>query len=259
MADSIKNQLSADLEKAKSEGKLRTERIREIVKAAVAGAIAEVKEGSVEIRSIVREAVSVVVDHLQERGQETREEITASIEGALDAVNQKKQQAIAKTQSEIERLQAQVNHQEKELQDQIDYTLADLESDSKTTSSVMKDAIASAIDTIKDSEEAALMRKRYAQLQTQLAILKANLTARYGERYEDVKRYLDDAQNWYQQAQEKAASQTNGKEDWVQQKQSDFEAKMSEAGTALARREQKVRQILKELWTSVTEMTTSGK
>jgi len=35
------------------------------------------------------------------------------------------------------------------------------------------------------------MKKRYAQLQAQTAILRANLAARYG-RYEEVKKHLDE-------------------------------------------------------------------
>ena len=65
----------------------------------------------------------------------------------------------------------------------------------KDKSEEIKSALNSTVATIKDSEEVTLMKKRYAQLQAQLAIVKANLGERYGESAENVKQYLDEANN----------------------------------------------------------------
>lgn len=251
MADSIKEQVTADIEKAKEEGKLRSERVKEIVKAAVSQAVGEFKEGSVEIRTIAKDAVSAVIENLKERGGEIKEEVTASIEGAIEAISSARRQSIAKTQDEVKKLQAQIDAEETELQTQLDTVLMDIEETGKDTSSETKASIESAINTIKDSEEVSLLRKRYAQLQTQLAIIQANLSARYGERYEEVKTYLDDAKTWYERAQPKAEVVA----EQVKEKRTNFETKLGEAGTALAKKEQRVRQLLKELWQSVTEVS----
>ncbi len=251
MSDSIKTRINADIQKAKEEGKLRSERVKEIVKIAVAQAISEFKEGSNEIRSIVKDAVAAVVENLKETGGEVKEEVTASLEGAIEAMSHPKRQSIAKSQEELKKLQAQIEAEEIELQSQIDTVLSDIEETDKDTKSTTKAAVESAIKSIKNSEEVALLQKRYAQLQTQLAIIKANLSARYGERYEEVKIHLDDAKTWYEQAHPKADELA----DKVNHKRIEFEHKLGEAGAALAKKEQRVRQLLRELWHSITEVS----
>jgi hypothetical protein len=249
MPDSIKTKITADLQKAKEEGKLRSDRIREIVQSAVSQATSELKEGSGEIRSLVKEAVSTVIENLKEKGGEVKEEITASIEGAIEGISSARRQAIAKNQKEVEQLQAHIDAEEKELQKEIDGVLTDIEETEHNTSPDTKASIQSAISALKDSEEVSLMQRRYAQLKAQLAVLQANLAARYGERYEDVKKHLDEAKNWYDEAQPQAEVVA----DRVKQKRVEFENKLGEAGTALARREKRVKQLLKELWENVID------
>lgn len=249
MNNPIKTQITEELQKAKAEGKIRSERIREIVKAAVSQATSELKEGSGEIRSIIKEAVSTVIDNLKEKGEELKEEVTASIEGAIEGFSSSRRQSIAKTQAEVKQLQAQIDTEESELQNQIDHALIDIEATGQEASPGIKTSIEAAINSLKDTEEAALMRKRYAQLQTQLAILQANLAARYGERGEEVKKHLDDAKTWYDRAQIQAESTA----EQVKDKSAEFELKIGEAGTALAKNEKRVKQLLKELWKSVTD------
>ncbi|HEY9625071.1 MAG TPA: histidine kinase, partial [Crinalium sp.] len=160
---------------------------------------------------------------------------------------------IAQAEAEVQQLQSRIDTQERDLQDQIDSTLSDLETTQGSTANGLNEAIANAVITVRDSEEVSLLRRRYAQLQAQLAILKANMTARYGERYDDVKQYLDDAKNWYQEAQQRAAEHADDGPSLVEQKQADIERKMNEAGTALARKERQVRQLLKELLHSIMD------
>jgi hypothetical protein len=251
MSDSIKDQITEDIKKAKEEGKLRSERLREIVQSAVSQASSEFKEGSSEIRIIVRDAVATAIENLQEKGEEIKEEITASIEGAIAGISSLKRESIAKNQAEVKQLQAQIDADEKELQEQIDNALTDLEKTGKETSPRIKTSIEAAINALKDSEEASLMRKRYAQLQAQLAIIQANLAARYGERYEEVTKHLDDAKTWY----EKTQPQAEAVAEQVKQKRNEFEHKLGEAGAALARKEKRVKQLLQELWHSITDIS----
>ncbi len=249
MSNPLKTQITEDLQKAKEEGKLRSERIREIVKSAVYQASSEVKEGSGEIRVLVKEAVSIVIENLKERGEELKEEITASIEGAIEGFSSSRRQSISKTQAEVKQLQAQIDAEEQELQEQIDHALVEIEETGKDRPANVKTSIEAAINSLKDSEEVAIMRKRYAQLQAQLAVLQANLAARYGERGEDIKKHLDDAKTWYERAQIQAESTAHQ----VKEKNADFENKIGEAGAAVARGEKRVRQLLKELWQSVAD------
>lgn len=249
MADPLKDQLKTDLQKAKEEGKLRADRIREIVQSAVSQANSELKEGSTEVRSLAKEVIAIVMDTLKERGGEIKDEVVASVEGVIKGISSSKRESIAKRQEEVQQLQTQLDAEESELQTQIDHALVEIEEVSKDTSPNIRTSFESAISTFKDSEELALMRKRYAQLQAQLAILRANLAARYGEREDEVKMHLDDAKTWYDRAQIQAESTA----ETVKQKRTEFESKLGEAGTALARKEQRVRQLFKELWQTVTE------
>lgn len=250
MTNTSKDKIVADLQKAKSEGQLRSERIREIVSSAVSESASELKEGSTEIRSLVKEAVSATINVLKEKGGEIQEELTASIQGAIEGLGRAKRQTIGKNQAQMRQLQAQINSEEEQLQYDIDRTLDDVIDVGKNDSEEIKSALKSAVDNLKDSEEVALMKKRYAQLQAQLAIVNANLAERYGESYENVKQYLDEANNWYKQAKkdpEKFTSQ-------VEEKRREFESILGEAGTAVAKKEQKLKQFLRKLWKSLNEM-----
>jgi hypothetical protein len=242
MPNNIKEQITTDLKQAKEAGQVRSDRIREIVKAAVSQVTSEFKEGSTELRTIVREAVSSVIENLQEKGGELKEEVTASIEGALEAVNSKRHEAIAKTQTEMKQLQARLDNEEEQLQQEIDGILTDVEETGKENAHT-KTVVDSAVNTIKNSEEAALLQKRYAQLQAQLAIVRANLAARYGGRGEEVKGYLDEAKTWYEKARPQAETLVTQ----VAQQRSQLEDKLGEAGSSIAKKEREVKLILREL------------
>lgn len=243
MPNNIKEQIQADLQQAKQTGQLRSDRIREIVKGAVSQVASEFKEGSTELRTLVKDAISTVIENLQDKGSEIKEEVTASIEGALEAVNSKRHEAIAKTQAEVQQLQAKLDEQEDKIQQEVEGILAEIQETGKEKSSSTKTAVDSAINTIQDSEEVALLKKRYAQLQGQLAIVRANITARYGGRSEEVQGYLDEAKNWFNKARPQAEVVVAQ----VQEKHSQIDEKLGEAGTAIARKERQVRQILRDL------------
>jgi hypothetical protein len=250
MSNLLKDQIKTDLDKAKEEGTLRAERIRDIVQVAVSQAVSEIKAGSSEIRSVAKDAISAVIEASQEKGEKIKEEVSASIEGAIAAISSVKRQTIAESQSEVKQLQAKIDAEEEELQAEIDGMLSDIEETGKDKSAETKAAIESAIYTIKDSDEVALMQRRYAQLKAQLAIVQANLAERYGERYENVKPYLDDAQAWYERAKKDPEMFT----DKVDQKRTEFEQKLGEAGSSLAKKERQGKQLLRELWKSITEL-----
>ncbi len=61
MANSIKQQLAADLEKVKSQGGDRVQRIKTIVKTAFTEAVAEVKDGTQEVKTTSKESFTNVI------------------------------------------------------------------------------------------------------------------------------------------------------------------------------------------------------
>ncbi|MBE9207969.1 histidine kinase [Nostoc sp. LEGE 06077] len=250
MVRNIKEQIQTDLKQAKETGQLRTERVREIVKAAVSQVGSEFKEGSIELRGLVRDAVSAVIESLQERGGEIKEEVTASIEGALEGANRKRHENIIQTQSELQRLQAQLDSEEEKLQQDVDGILAEIQEPGVGKTTDTTSIIDSAVTAIKDSDEVSLLKKRYAQLQAQLAIVRANLAARYGGRSEEVQNYLNDAKTWYNQARPQAEVLATQ----VSQKRSQLEDKLGEAGTAIARKELQLKQTLRELLLATADL-----
>jgi hypothetical protein len=250
MSNSVKEQVKADLEQAKAEGQVRVERLRDIFKAAASQAISELQGGSGEIRSIVRDAIAAVVENLGERGTHTKEEAIASIEGLVEGISRSKQEAISRTEREIQQLQSRMEQEERDLDETMNATVSEIESASSDTSSEIKELLSSVIGRVQNTEEAALLKKRYSQLQAQLAILRANLAVRYGDRYEEVKHHLDHAKNWHEQAKTQAEKIRPG---LVEQKQIEFESKLGRTGTAVAQKEREIKQLLKELWHVVAE------
>ncbi len=254
MANNIKEQIKADLDLAKETGQLRIDRIREIVRNGLSQVGSELKyelkEGSSDFRILVREAVSTVIENLQERGGEMKEEVTASIEGALEAVNSKRHENIAKTQAEVKQLQSKLDDEEDKIQQEVDGILAEIKKTGTEKSSQVKNAIDSAISGIQNSEEAELLQKRYVQLQAQLALVKANLAARYGGRGEEVNNYLEDAKKWYAQARPKAESLVGN----VKDKHTQLDDKLREVGGLVARSERQLKQVLKELLIAATSL-----
>lgn len=250
MPNPLKEQIKTDLEQAKEAGQLRAGRVREIVQAAVSQVASEFKEGSNDIRLIVKDAVSAVIENLQEKGGEIKEEVTASIEGAIEGISSSRRQSIAKNQAEVKQLQSKIDTEEDELQQEIERILSDIEDAGKDTSPSIKASIESAINALKDSEQVASMQKRYAQLQAQAAIVRANLAARYGGRYEEVKEHLDEAKSWYNRSRPQAEAVV----EQAEHKRAKLEERIGDAGTALAQKERRIRHVLSELLQSAAEL-----
>jgi hypothetical protein len=250
MSNSVKERVRADLEQAKVEGQVRAERLRDIFKAAASQAISELQGGSGEIRSIVRDAVAAIVENLGERGSHAKEEAIASVEGLVEGISRSKQEAISRTEREIQKLQSRMEQEERDLDETMNATVSEIESASSDTPSDIKELLSTVVGSVKNTEEAALLKKRYSQLQAQLAILRANLAVRYGDRYEEVKHHLDNAKNWHEQAKTHAENLEPG---LVEQKQLEFESKLGRTGTAVAQKEREIKRLLKELWHVVAE------
>lgn len=244
----IKEQITTELEEAKATGQLRSSRIREIVQSAVSQVTSEFKAGSSDIRVIVKDAVSAVSESLKERGGEIKEEVTATIEGAIEGISSLRRKSIAKTQAEVKQLQDKVDTQEEELQQEITRLLSDVEKDVDDTSPKLKASIEAAINTLRNSEEAALLQKRYAQLQGQAAILKANLAARYGGRYEEVKEYLDEAKAWYNRNHSKTEAAVEQAEQKLEERLRETKENITKEGG------QKLRKLLGELLQAAAEL-----
>ncbi len=248
--ESRKERIIADLQQAKQTGELKTDKIREIVKNAIAQTIAEYKEGKSEVANLVEDAIAAVTETFKEKSGEIKEEVTASIQGAIDGISEARKQKITQTQSEIITLEAKVVADEQELQNDIDNALAKVKSKSEAEPDKIKVAVSEAITGISNSEEFAILQKHYARLKAQTSVLQANLANRYGEQYEEVNKHLEEAKTWYEKAKEDPEVFTEP----VKRKRAEFEQKLGATGGAVARKEKEVKGLLKELWKEVREI-----
>jgi hypothetical protein len=245
MAQSVKEKIKSELQQASSASQLRAERIRDIVRSAIAQVAHELKGGSSDVRASVRDAIAAVVETLPEphEQQDVQEEVTASIEGAMEGMSQSRYQVMAETEADVKRLQDKLSLEQDALQKDVEHVMTDVEALGQEAPDRVKAAIQSALQGLRNSEEVDLLKKRYAQLQAQAAIVRANLVERYGGRSEEVLSHLEDAKRWYGQTRQKVEAAS----EQVAQKQTHLEGKMSEAGTAAARGERRLRSVLSEL------------
>ena len=248
MSNPVKEKITTNLIKAKGEGKLRAEHIREIVKDAVGQTVAELREGSGEISLIVRDAISTVIADLKGSEKDTTEQITASIEGAIEGSHYHRQQAINQRRAKLLEIQSQLDWQQEQLDRESSEILIDIKSSESTN--LIDDnsaAINLAVDTVQEHHESGILQEQYLKLKAQLATLDVKLAIRYGDRYDEIKQQWENAKAWYsQQKTEAEASDTTP----LQQKVTDIETNIGGLGSVVARKEQEVKQHLQDLWES---------
>lgn len=248
MSNSVKEKIINNLEIAKGESKIRSEHIREIVREAVVQTVAELREGSGEIGLIVKDAISTMVADLKGSGKQTTEKITASIEGAIEGSTYHRQQALNQRRAKLLEIQAQLDWQQEQLDRESSEILIDIKA-SKSTNLIDDEsaAINLAVDTVQEHQESGILQEQYLQLKAQLATLDIKLAIRYGDRYNEIKQQWENAKTWYnQQKTEAEASDTTP----LQQKFTDIETNIGGLGSAIARKEQEVKQQLQDLWES---------
>ncbi len=66
MSNSTKEKIISNLQQARQTGELKSEKIKEIIRTAIAEAVSEVKEGREETSNLVKDAVSAVVEIFQD-------------------------------------------------------------------------------------------------------------------------------------------------------------------------------------------------
>jgi hypothetical protein len=242
MSNPVKEKITTNLEKAKGEGKIRAEHIREIVKDAVLQTVAELKEGTDEIRLIVKDAISTVIADLKGSEKEIPEKITASIEGST----YQQQQAISQQRAKLLELQAQLDERQQQLDREISGVLIDIKASELTNSrDTNSEAINSAINTVQERHEFGMLQEQYLKLKSRLASIDKKLEIRYGDRYDEVKQQWENAKTWY--GHKKTEAEASGTIP-LQQKKTEIESNLGEFGSVVARKEQEIKQQLQEIW-----------
>ncbi|MFN5399721.1 MAG: histidine kinase [Pseudanabaena sp.] len=245
MSNLVKEKIKTNLEKAKRQGSIRSEHIREIVKDAVAQTIAELKEGSGEIGLIVKDAVSTVIADFKGGGKEKTENITASIEGAIAGSTHERQQAIAERRVRLLAIQTQLDQQQEELDREASAIMMDIKAVELPDTN--PEEISLAVNTYQERQEVGLLQEQYVNLKSQMTNLDRKLADRYGDRYQEIKLQWEKAKTWYDQ--KKVEAEASGVLP-LQQKQAEIETNAGEFGSVVARKEEQIKQGLKEIWKS---------
>jgi hypothetical protein len=243
MPNLVKEKITTNLDKAKSQGKIRAENIREIVKDAVVQTVAELKEGSGEIGLIVKEAISTAISDLRGSGKEKSENITASIEGAIAGSTLQRQQAIAERRERLLAIQTQLDQQQQELDRESSAIMMDIKA--VELPDINPEEISLAVNTYQERRELGIFQEQYVNLKSQLAGLDEKLLSRYGDRYEEIKQQWEKVKTWYDQ--KKVESETTGVIP-LQKKQAEIEKTLGGLGSVVARKEEEIKQNLTEIW-----------
>ncbi len=245
MSRPINKQIADNLEKVKSEGKLRSDNIREVLNDAASLTVSELKEGSRQMRTVLKEAIATIVADLKDTSSEIPAKVTDSIEGAIEDSTRYSQEAIASLQTKIHEIQHQIDERQREIDLDLQDTLVEIEATGVDRSSQLNSAIAKAVSNVKERRESESLKQQYLNLKFQLANLDTKLSDRYGDRYTDVKHQLDNIKKIYDRA--KVEAEASGVTP-VQAKQTEVERKLSKFASAAAIAEHEIKQYLQELW-----------
>jgi hypothetical protein len=304
MSNPMKDRIAADLEKAKTVGGTRAERIRKIFQDAFSQTVTELKGGTSEIGSIAKDSTSTLIGNLKEnlkdKQSDTVQVTAVPVEVKIEdhdenATEMTVAETVAETvvetpvpetpvadaaevtveirsEAEPTSVETATTHSEQrvelvELVETVEAVepqgaepLVGSTSDSTSISGEepAQNLSGSLSDSLKAMAERLLQSiqqgETYASVKQQLTALDAKLTARYGTRYEtfkqEFKQDITKAKTWYEAT--KANDAVRGTS-WAEQKQSELTVKMGETGATIAQKEQKIKQLLKELWLTVSK------
>jgi predicted nucleic acid-binding Zn-ribbon protein len=251
MTHPIRDRLSADLQRLTEAGSLRAQRIRDIVKAAIAEAVVEVKAGSGDVRSIVQEAVATVLEPEAPASAEEPSviEVQAVVEGLVEGVDDATRITIEQAQGQIDELQAVIDEQDQVLDSAIEGAIAALDrteqasgqtDNTRTVRSRLEDLVADL-----RNKQWGRVQQQYQTLKVQLDRLDQRLAERYGDRYQALKDQVEEAKVWYEDTKARVAE---GEESPGDQAQRQIETQGQSLGTTVAQIEIAVKRRLQALW-----------
>jgi flagellar motility protein MotE (MotC chaperone) len=249
MTHSVKDQLAADFDKAKSAGSARIGRIRQIFQEALTQTVTELKQGTGEIGSIAKDSTSALTENLKNAQKSASPEVvpvqveiqdegteTVSVENSIEDT------VLPPTAEEVVI----------EIMPQASSQQAEPASESFVDS--LKALIEQVVRSLREGEAYATLQQQLTKLKQQMTVLDAKLSERYGDRYEGFKQEfnqdIEKTKAWYEGMKTDAnASGMNV----LEYKQAELVIKMGEVGVTIAQKEEKIKQRLKELWQTTTK------
>ncbi len=245
MSKPIKEHITNNIDKAKGEGKLRSENIRSIITDAASLTASEIKEGTERMRTIVKDAITAAIADVKDTSSEIPEKVTTSIEHAIEESTRYRKEAIESLQAKMHEIQAQIDERQHQLDRDIEETIVDVKATEVDESSKLNDAIDTAVKNVKERDAVTSLKQQYLDLKFQLANLDAKLASRYGNRYSEVKQQLENVKTLYDRA--KAEAEASGVTP-VQAKQTEIERKLSRFASAAAIAEHEIVKYIQEIW-----------
>lgn len=289
MSTGFKDQIAADLQKAKQVGGTKVEKIRKIFQDALSQTVTELKDGSIEIRTIAKDSKTTIFDTLKEPQSQPSNPIPVEIKimsmdesnttevTPMENTNQTNpsepivqstgevnvdsmvapttEPAIASTAGSNPVASSTIVEVQPTVQPEAEApSTSRAETTAQQLVETLKVLLDRAMNQFKQQEIYADIQQQMAKLKEQLEGLDDNLTSRYGDRYTHIKQDLQqDAQKakaWYERTRTNAAESGSY---WVDEKQAELDAKAGETGATIAQKEEKIKQLLKELWHTIRQ------
>lgn len=248
MTNSVKDQLAADFEKAKSAGSVRVGRIRQIFQDAFAQTVTELKQGTGEIGSIAKDSTSTLTELKNAQKPTPQEVVPVQVEiqdeGVEAPILSEPISEVAAPPTTAEEIVIEISPEQASSQQ--------TESTTESLVDSLKASIQQVLRSLQEGEASATLQQQVVRLREQMVALDVKLSNRYGERYEGIKQGfnqdVENAKTWY--AGMKTDANATGV-NVLESKQAEIATKMGEAGTTIAQKEEKIKQLLKELWQTV--------
>ena len=245
MSNPIKEHLNENIGRAKEEGQLRAENIRGLLSDVAELTAAEIKEGTERMKAIVKGAIADALGDLKDTSSEIPDRVTNSIEHAIDESTRYRKETIASLQAKMHEIQVQIDQRQHQLDRDIEDSLVDVKTTTAKDSAPLSSALDRVITKVKDRETSASLKQQYLNLKFQLANLDTKLSDRYGHRYAEVKQQLESVKTLYDKS--KAEAEANGVTP-IQSKQTEIERKLSKFAASAVIVEQEIVKYLQELW-----------
>jgi AraC-like DNA-binding protein len=286
MNSSTKQQISANLDKAKTAGGQRLERIGKIIQSALSETVSELKAGGSELQSIAKE--STLIETLKPKSTASAPTTSASAPVEVTIDDEDKTSDIVVNPAvaglaDTETVAAPITDEQiaesilegvqpvpaspassefigTEPANPIDPASTDAVPAAPTPA---EPAVQSLIDSlnaatervvafVNDEKTQATVQPYLTKLKSALQLLDEKIAARYGERYsafkQEFRQDMGKAKTWYTETRSNVNENGAG---WVDQKQAELETKVGEAGATIAQTEVKVKEIAKEVWQTV--------
>ena len=179
--------------------------------------------------ALLKAKIALEIDKAPEKAKQALTEAEGYLADARASASQRAAQEIAKLQNQTAETKKALTDNVKAAKAKLDALIAHTEKRLQAYGT-----------RIREGEEVGLLKKRYAQLEAQAALLKARLAAEKEATYDQAQAYLDEAKAWYARAKEEAGEE-------VSQKIVDIEKHIDDAKVALKKKTKEARQEIADL------------